>query len=116
MTYGTCAYASSISDILEYKDFVIYKGFIPKIKKTYYNFFPEQKKKNDLLEQIIGLTKILKINYDKDIEEIKNMKIKQLKEFTNNFDINEIMKLESVEKLIDKIIRQEIENGMNGRV
>ena len=116
MTYGSCAYMSSISDILEYKDFVIYKGFIPKIKKTYYNFFPEQKKKNDLLEQIIGLTKILKINYDKDIEEIKNMKIKQLKEFTNNFDINEIMKLEIVEKLIDKIIKQEAENSMTGRV
>ena len=116
MTYGSCAYMSSISDILEYKDFVIHKGFIPKIKKTYYNSFPKQKIKNDLLEQIIMLTKVLKVNYDKDIERIIEDKKEQLKKLTNDFELEEMVRLEIVEKLMDKIIKQEAENSVNGRV
>lgn len=103
MTYGTCAYASSISSILEHKDFVIESPLIPMVKKAYYKYFPEQKEKNDLLEQIIKLSEVLEINYDKDIEEIKNIKVQKLKELTNDFDINELVRLELAEKLMDKI-------------
>lgn len=108
MTYGTCAYASSISDILEYKDFVVEKELIPMVKKAYYKYFPEQKEKNDLLEQIMKLLDILKISYDKDIEEIKNIKVQKLKELTNDFDINELVRLEVAEKFMDKIWIKEI--------
>lgn len=103
MAYGTCKYPSSISDILEPKDFVIEKNLIPRVKRAYYNSFPQQKRKNDLLEQIVGLTKIQKITYDEDIEKIIEAKEKQLKELTNNFNIEEIARLEIVEKFINKI-------------
>jgi len=108
MAYGTCKYSKSISNILEPKDYVVEKKFIPMVKKTYYKYFPEQKEKNDLLEQIIKLSEVLKISYDKNIEEIQNIKIEKLKSLTNNFDINELVRLEVVEKLIDKIWINEI--------
>ena len=68
------------------------------------------------MEQIIGLTKVLKVNHDKDIERIIEDKKEQLKKLTNDFEPEEMVRLEIVEKLMDKIIRQEVENGMNGRV
>lgn len=103
MAYGTCKYSKSISNILVFEDFIIKKPLIPKVKTAYYKYFPQQKKKNDLLEQIVGLMKIQKINYDEDIEKIIEAKEKQLKELTNNFNIEEIARLEIVEKFINKI-------------
>lgn len=101
MVYGSRNYASSISNVLEYKDWVITTNLIPNVKEAYYNVFPEQKKKNDLLKQIVGLSKVLKASHDEDVEELMNFKIEKLRKLTNDFSLEEMIRLEEVENLID---------------